>query len=175
VADSYLNEASVGSNYGSVTTLTVGTNSLLKRSAGLVKFDVSSIPSTATVTKARLRVFVTASVGAGIVAGSIPIGVYKLLANWSESTVNWTNYSNPAYASAVHSAVTTAPLASPVVLEWSLPTTLINEWRDSVPTPNYGLVLYYEGSFANLNVAIASKENASVALRPQLVIDYTQP
>jgi len=171
VADSYLNEASVSSNYGSATSLTIGTNSLLKRSAGLVKFDVSSVPTTATVTKARLRVFVTASTG----AGSIPIGVYKLLANWSESTVNWTNYSNPAYASAVHSAVTTAPLASPVVLEWSLPTTLINEWRDYVPTPNYGLVFYYEGLLNNLNVTIASKENTSVALRPQLVIDYTQP
>jgi len=175
VADSYLNEASVNSNYGSATSFTVGTNSLLKRSAGLVKFDVSSIPASAIVTKARMRVFVTASVGAGIIAGSIPIGVYKLLANWSESTVNWTNYSNPAYGAAVNSAVTTAPLASPVVLEWSLPITLINEWRDSVPKPNYGLVLYYEGSFANLNVTIASKENATVALRPQLVIDYTQP
>lgn len=103
------------------------------------------------------------------------IGIYKVIANWSESTATWANFSSITNYNLIQRAVTAAPLASPVVVEWALPTSLINEWRDSVPTPNYGLALVYESILNSVYLDFASKENADTNLRPQLVIDYTLP
>ncbi|MDD5112494.1 MAG: DNRLRE domain-containing protein [Methylobacter sp.] len=171
IADTNLSEVNAGTNYGSSNLIWVGTNSFLKKYKGLLKFNVSSIPAGAIVTSAKLRLFASTFSG----TGSMSIGIYKVIANWSESTATWTNFSSITNYNLIQRAVTTAPLASPVVVEWALPTSLINEWRDSVPTPNYGLALVYESILNSVYLDFASKENADTNLRPQLVIDYTLP
>jgi len=169
--DTYLDQANTSTNYGSVSPISVGTNSSNKNRKSLLQFDVSSIPSTATVTGARLRLFSTAFSG----TGSMSIGAYKIIASWSETTATWSNFSSASYYKSTQLAVTSAPLASGTVNEWTLPVSLINEWRDAVPTPNYGLALVYEGGSNNTRLDLASSESPSTALVPQLIIDYSLP
>lgn len=171
VADADISSANTGTNYGSSPEVWVGISSAGKTFKSLLKFNVTSIPATAIVTSAKLRLFSTASSG----SGSMQIAIYKIIANWSESTATWTNFSNLTNYGGMQLATINAPLANPVVVEWSLPTSLINEWRDNVPTPNYGLALFYTGFLNGTYLYFASKENAATALSPQLEIDYTVP
>ncbi|MEQ1529598.1 MAG: DNRLRE domain-containing protein [Methylococcales bacterium] len=171
VADTDISAANTSTNYGSNAQVWVGANSSGKKYKGLVKFSVSGIPSNATVTSAKLRLFVENASG----TGSMNIGVYKIIANWNESTVTWSNFSSSSNYNASQLAVAAAPLAYPTVAEWVLPNSLINEWRDGVPTPNYGLALNYENLVSNVWADFGSKENSNTALKPQLVINYTLP
>jgi hypothetical protein len=123
------------------------------------------------VTSATLRLNETTSTG----SGSFNIGIYKIKANWSETTATWSNFSASGNYDTTQLAVTSVATGSTGFKEWTLPVGLINEWIDAVPTPNYGLALVYESASKGNYFQFASKENTTVASRPQLVINYTLP
>lgn len=170
MADSYLYEGSTSSNFGTSTTIQVGKSSGPGNEyKGLLKFDVSALPSNATVTSATLRLDQTASTG----SASFNIGVYKIIANWSESTVKWSNFSGGSNYDANQLAFTSVATGTPGFKEWSLPPALIDEWKDGAPRPNYGLALVYESNSKGNVFQFATKENSTASSRPQLVINYT--
>jgi hypothetical protein len=171
VADTDIYEASTGTNYGTGITIYVGRNSSGKQHKGLIKFDVSSIPAGVAITSATLRLNETTSTG----SGSYNIGLYKIKASWSETTATWSNFSASTNYDTTQLAVTSVATGSTGFKEWTLPVALINEWKDGVPTPNYGLALVYESSSNNNYFQFAAKENATAASRPQLVINYKTP
>jgi hypothetical protein len=171
VADVDIYQGTAGTNYGTDPFVVAGKDSTGKDDKILIKFDISSIPVGATVTSATLRLNLASSSG----TGSYNIGVYKIIASWTETTATWTNMSSATKYNSTQLAVTNVTLGSTGFKEWTIPVGLINEWRDGIPTPNYGIALVYEGTSKGPDYQFASKENLTVASRPQLVINYTKP
>ena len=167
-ADSTVYEYSAGSNYGSDTTVTAG-----KDNSGpggqyrsLLRFDLAALPAGATVQTARLRLYVTGGSGA-----SVDLGVYRAASTWSEGTVTWTSSGGGATSGSAFDGITVVP-GIPGWVEWAIPGALLHEWLDAV-SPNNGLVLV-SSSGKNRWVTFASRENATVANWPQLVVTYTE-
>lgn len=157
--------------FGTDIDVVVGKDIAGKDDKILIKFDVSSILVGSTVTSATLRLNLIGTAG----SGSYNIGLYKIKATWSETKATWSNFSSGGNYDSTQLAVTSVATGSTGFKEWKLPVALINEWRDGVPSPNYGLALFYEGSTKGPDYQFASKENTTVANRPQLIINYTLP
>ena len=171
VADVDIYAGTPSVNFGKDALIVVGKDIAGKDDKILIKFDVSNIPADATVTSATLRLNLVSSSG----SGSYDIGVFKIIASWTEATANWSNMSSGGKYNSTQLAVTNVLLGSTGFKEWTLPVGLINEWRDSVPGPNYGAALVYKNSAKGPDYEFASKENATAASRPQLVVTYTTP
>jgi len=172
VADTQIYQGSSATNYGTSTTFWSGrAGGAGNQYKGLLKFDLSSIPSGSTITSATLRLNQTGSLG----FGSFNLGIYKILSNWAETTANWSNMGAASNYNSTQLAVTSDATLSTGFKTWNLPVSLINEWVDGVPGPNYGLSLVYESTTAGNYFQFASKEDLTAASRPQLIINYTKP
>ena len=82
VADTSLVERSPTNNFGKAPRLLVG-GDLVGRNRSLVKFDLSSIPSTSKVVAASLRINIPDGHVGGIRG---PLWVFRTLRNWNEGT-----------------------------------------------------------------------------------------
>ncbi|MCU0796842.1 MAG: DNRLRE domain-containing protein [Akkermansiaceae bacterium] len=183
VKDTNLNSASVGTNYGSDTTLVEnrgGGNTLGARQI-LVQFDLSSIPSGATITGSQFRMTKSDTTNP-----AIAYQIYPLLKSWSESeasfnlrqaAIYWGGGTTP-FDSLSPSADFGSLLASATVngagtYTWSAPALLsqVQNWY-ATPANNFGLVLGCNGS-GTTDTVWNSRENSGT--KPQLVVDYTAP
>lgn len=168
-ADTRINEAAGTNNYGSDSLLLTGKDNGKKHSRHLVQFDISSLPVGATVTSAKLRLYLDSGSG----QSRMNVGVYKVTASWDEATVTWNNYGGGSFDPSQLDEITT-PSSGGSWIEWNLPIGLLHEWRDNV-APNYGLLLQYEGPQKNKQITTLSREHAVTTNRPQLVLEYTMP
>ena len=104
--------------------------------------------------------------------GNVSLDLYRAGASWDEGTATWTSTSGGGVAgSALAGAGVSVP--GPGWAEWSLPPALVHEWIDGI-TANDGLVLV-STSAKGRSALFASRENATLDNRPQLVIEYTGP
>lgn len=153
------------------------------RSAGvdearpIVSFDVTSIPTTATVSSAVLDLTV-------VLTDSQPmtVSVHPLLRLWDEANASWPE----AFAGAPWEqpgagalGIDRGPALEPV-LTWhgshsglSIDvTTLVQQWVAN-PVNNFGVLLQAEGAVGTAaHVQLASREAADISLRPRLTITY---
>lgn len=170
VADTYAEEGSSGSNFGTATTLHVRSAVILvvlpdnKRS--FVRFDLSScsIPTSARVLTAKMRLFLSTAPSA-----SRTYQVHRLTQSWGETTLNWGNQPTAAGTATASAATGTT---SNVTIEWDVladvngfvaGTTTNQGWRiwDSVESSGTAR----EGRFN-------AREHATVSQRPSLAITY---
>ena len=114
---------------------------------------------------------VNASARVGGSGASVDLGVYRAASTWSEGTVTWTSSGGGATSGSAFDGITVVP-GIPGWVEWAIPGALLHEWLDAV-SPNNGLVLV-SSSGKNRWVTFASRENATVANWPQLVVTYTE-
>jgi collagen type VII alpha len=161
VADTYSNSAHsfTGVNYGSAVLLVVqtgGNNSYLQ-------FNLSSVPTGATVNKATLRLYVDALVTNG------SFDVYQLNKSWSESTLTHSN-APPLGASATGGhPVAVSKLNQFVLVDI---TSLVQGWQNGT-IPNNGIALATTtttGSFS-----FDSKESIFTSHQPELEIVLNAP
>lgn len=154
-ADAWIEESAPASNHGSDADLRIqdGTG---QRQIGLLRFDLSALPSGARVVEATLLVHATESDRAGAVE------VRALQASWLEGSVTWAQI-----ASAVDtggSAVLPPQPSAPVDLRVNL-SELAQAWANA-PTSNFGIALVARSS-SGLRTRVATREAAS-AQRPVL-------
>ena len=142
VADSYVNESSPTSNYGTSTALRVDGSPLVR---SYLRFDVQGLAG--TITKATLRVYATSSSSVGYDVRSVSDN------SWGEATLNYTNA--PAFGPVVTSS---GSFTGPIWKELDV-TVLING------DGTYSLVLTTLHTTA---IGFASREAGANA--PQLVI-----
>ncbi len=164
-ADSYVNQASAGTNYGSGVTMSVQSR-LSQAQRTLVMFDLSGIPEDSVVNSATLELYASSAPTTGLT-----LNVHRITATWTEAAVTWTN--QPAYNSTVD-----ASLAGGTTTGWKMwnIASLVQDWVDGT-SDNYGLIV--KGSVENdktaVTYAFASKENGTSENRPILRINYTPP
>ena len=169
LADTYVYEQQPSASFGTDASVRAGKdgNGPGREYRALLRFDVASLPAGATVTAATLRLSATGGEG-----GNVSLELYRAGVTWDEGTATWTGTSG---GTPTGSALDTASVSTttPGWVEWSVPPALLHEWMDGV-SPNDGLVLV-STSAKNRNALFASRENATLADRPQLLIEYTPP
>jgi microcystin-dependent protein len=171
-----LSSSSSCANQGAATTVPVDASD-----RGLLQFDLRRIPSGATVSAATLKLFTFSTPAATIEA-------HRLTADWTEGSaaaascngtgaswsernpsVSWQTAGGDYDATAVTAS---DPGGNPHWDSWNL-TSMVQGWING-GNANLGILLKHANEAGAPSVAYLSNEYAtSLALRPQLVVTYT--
>ncbi|HNQ77111.1 MAG TPA: DNRLRE domain-containing protein [Acidobacteriota bacterium] len=164
-ADSYVNQGSAGTNYGSGATMSVQSR-LSQAQRTLVMFDLSAIPENSVINSATLELYASSAPTTGLT-----LNVHKITGSWTEAGVTWTN--QPSFTSTANASITGGTSTGWKI--WNI-ASLVQDWVDGT-SDNYGLIV--KGSVENDKTALtyifASKENGTSGNRPILRINYTPP
>jgi hypothetical protein len=157
-ADSYAWSLQPTQNYGSQIALVVksGANSY-------IQFNLSTLPTGASVSKATLRLFVDA------VAKNGSFNVYPVTSSWSESTLTWNTAPTVGASVAGPITVNGSSLNQFVLIDV---TSLVQGWV-SGSTVNHGLALELVGTTGSFS--FDSKESFLTAHQPELETEVTGP
>jgi hypothetical protein len=155
-ADTFVSSSFAKTNFGMGTSLVVQNGSI-----SLVQFNLSGIPSSSTVTKATLRLYVDAVTNSG------KFDVYQVTSSWNESTVTYNTrpvVGNSASQNGPFS-ITKASMNQFFLVDI---TPLVQSWLSGA-TPNYGIALALTKSSAG-SFSFDSKESLLTANGPELEI-----
>jgi hypothetical protein len=153
--DSYTNTADTATNYGSKTLLDVDGASQVS----YIQFNLASIPSTAILSQATLKMYVNSVTTAG------SFNVDYVNGTWSENTIDARNA--PALGAAIASNVnvTTADKNQYILINV---TSAVQAWLNGSETNN-GVALVANSSF---NATFDSKENTTTSHPAELDIAF---
>jgi hypothetical protein len=168
-ADAYVDQSllSAGSSFGTEQTLSVRSQSLANRRA-FVRFDLSpcSIPPSANVTDAELRLIVTSAPGSNRTHAA-----HRVTVAWTETTT-WD--SQPAVAAAASASAATATSAGATVA-WASATLLadVRGWVDGT-LANHGWRISdgTEDALVAAEVGYGAREHSTATSRPHLFVVY---
>jgi hypothetical protein len=153
VQDAYIALASPTTNFGSAPNLIIAPNS-----NGLVQFDLTSVPPTATISKAYLRLFVNKVTTGGT------LDLALVTSGWNENTVTW---NAPPTTGAVFASVPVS-LANAFILVDV--TAQAQSWL-AVPASNNGIQI----STAGASVQLDTRENTGTSHVAALEITVLGP
>jgi hypothetical protein len=168
-------------NYGSGTTMRVEYSRWNAWDEfSLVKFDLSSIPSGATITSATLKLVKT-----GGDTGAKNLAAHRLTKNWVESQTTWNiystgnNWTNILNVTSDYAAATaTTSVSANATYSWDV-TSDVQNFVDAVHT-NYGWLMRYpfdsntdDGVGTAFSFIFGTSENATSGNRPVLTVEYS--
>jgi hypothetical protein len=198
VADTDLWQGAPDNNLGHQSYMPIGTSNFGNRGRGLVKFDLSRIPASATVNSATMTLKIVFDHD-----GSLAIAVHRMLRDWTEGTgiggpgggdigsaaqtgePTWNNRAHPDmgwgaaggsagvdFASAASVSVT--PAGAAVTFSSATLTAEVQAFVTDAST-NFGWLVKHvnEGTGFNGGRRIATREDSLNT--PTLVVDYTVP
>jgi hypothetical protein len=153
-ADSYIDQANSGTNYGTATTLNVQAAASSKNQRTLVQFTLPTLPAHCAITAATMRLYATtAKTGRTYQA-------YQVAAAWTETGVTWTN--QPATTGTPATAATASGWVS-----WTVTTQLQAIYAGS----NFGF-LVKDATESTTTTYTNKYSSRSGANPPQLVITW---
>ncbi|MGA2353984.1 MAG: DNRLRE domain-containing protein, partial [Terriglobales bacterium] len=155
LGDSYINTADPTTNYGSKTLLDVDGAS----QATYIQFNLASIPSTASVSQATLKLYVNSVTTAGSFNVDYANGA------WSEGTIDASNA--PALGGAIASNVSVTAVDKNQYILVNV-TSAVQAWLNGSETNN-GLALVANSTF---NATFDSKENTTTSHPAELDIAF---
>lgn len=192
VADSYLDNINTPNNYGADNNLNLDGwyNGEFRP---IMRFDLTSIPTSATVLSASLSLTFTSTYNPVLDFNSFPATIYGLSQSWTEGTgtsalpgtqdVSFDNYSGTSFWNNGGGDYTDLGINNPVfaslsngghytqIVSSSL-TSLVQPWI-TTPASNNGLLIVGTGQ-PNQNTAIFySREGGTSSQAPQLKITYS--
>lgn len=171
-SDTWLNQWSATSNYGSFTTLSLRTDGVAK---GLLRFDLTGIlPNNVEILAANLKLYADA------VGPAMTVNLHPLLRPWSEATAtydlaasgqawaqpggkpgqDWANQPAAAFDIPAAEGVVTASVIDAV-----------RDWMQN-PASNQGLVLLPASASYNSARTLHTGQHTNLATRPLLEIIY---
>ena len=169
--DTYLREDS-GTNYGTTTTMKIGTTAGGVDFRPLIKFDVSSVDPTKTVTSGIVELYVEISSGA-----NFTMKAYRVTSHWNETAANWTSNESTNSWTTIGGDYSTTESGSITLgnaTGWhniSI-TSLVQNWANTSFT-NYGLILITTDAENGDIREFSTSDSATPAQRPRIYIDYT--
>jgi hypothetical protein len=153
--DAYTNSATPATNYGAKTLLDVDAASQIS----YIQFDLSSIPSGASVSQATLKLYVNSVTTAG------GFNVDYVNGSWSEGTIDYSNAPSLGASIASGIEITTAEKNHYVLINI---TPALVAWLNGSQA-NDGIALVANGSF---NATFDSKENTTTSHPPELDVVF---
>ncbi len=140
-------------------------------SRALMQFDLSSVPSNAFITDARLTLYYNTTSIEGYHSGVNASYLQRIIGPWVESTVTWNNQPATTTANQILLSTSTTPTQN------YLNINITNFIRDMVINPgsNYGMMLKLVTETSFKKLIFASSDHITPALRPKLDITYTTP
>ena len=173
-ADSWLDQANQTTNYGTTTTMTLSSGGgSLGNGRPVVRFDLSAIPSGATITAATLKLTTVS----GNTTTSHTVGVYGLTRNFVENQATWTIASTgnnwTTLGGDFGTVLTTTTVTGLAQYSWTGLASQVQGWVNT-PANNYGFILGDTAGGAVIKT-FATKEDTTPANRPVLSITYTVP
>ena len=183
VADASVRQGSATSNFGTVTTNNIATQSGSLNRRLYIRFDLTqcspAIPSTATVRLATLRMYVSA-----LPVVCRTVDVFRVTATWTETAITWNNQpfgtaiNNPGSGSAVDAFGAGTPVGcenrtANVYTTGGVVTSNVASFVAGTLT-NFGWMLRddVEGSATAYTQTLSAKDLGTAAQAPQLVITY---
>jgi tartrate-resistant acid phosphatase type 5 len=173
--DTYLSQNNTTTNYGGAATLiSDGDDPSGRDKRALLKWNVSAIPSTKTVTAASIKLNV-------VDVSSQTYEVYQLKRNWTESGSTWVNYaSGAAWATAgasgssdrgttVLGTFTGTSRGSYTIVLNTAGVALVQGWVTG-SIASQGVIIMDAANSNGLDVS--SSEAGTVAARPRLIVTY---
>jgi hypothetical protein len=167
IADATVLQGYPTQNVGDTTDMWAGYDDLLnpdgKIVRSLVKFNIAGLPANQVITKATLRVRLVNSWDFPNTYRTIT--TYRVISNWSESTINWNNA--PGYGSAYGSK--SIRNDDFTWHEFDV-TNLVTAWYNGAYT-NYGIMLRGP-EISGLDSSWRGFSTREGSFTPQLVIEY---
>ena len=155
LGDSYINTAAPTTNYGTATLLDVNG----AKQTTYIQFNLASIPATASVSQATLKLYVNAVTTAG------SFNVDYVNGAWSEGTIDSSNAPPLGAAIASNVSVTTADKNQYILVNV---TSAVQAWLNGSETNN-GVALVANSTF---NATFDSKENTTTSHPAELDIAF---
>lgn len=164
--DAHVSQAAPTTNFGSSPDLAVGGQSGAAFRS-YVRFDVSGVPSGATVNFARLRLY---QYHFNPVLGGYRVGAHRVTGTWDDASVNW-NSAPPDIATPESSKGSVLWVGW---LEWDV-TNVVQGWVNG-SFSNEGLVVRHltETMTGSDIGTFRSDDYTNPAYRPQLEVFYTE-
>ncbi|WP_417616052.1 DNRLRE domain-containing protein [Oceanisphaera sp.] len=172
-ADTYLYDDPWGTTRGTETRMRISNSGNLDK-RGLLKFDLSTIPTAALITSATLELNLE-GIGSGEIAD---ISLHRVTRDWHQTQANWSLARTSENWSSLGgdfepTALTSAEI-DPLALgatQWDI-TALVGDWVAGVQD-NHGLMLL--GSPGVNHADFSSSNHAAATQRPKLTIQYHCP
>ncbi len=176
IADTYLDNGSATTNFGTSATLAVSGK---PDDATLLKWDLSSIPAGSTLQSAKLSLNVTG-------ASANTYEIYELKRSWTESQATWkkatsaVNWQTAGADGAMDRSTTvlgTVTASATGILNVTLNAAglaVVQGWVNS-PATNFGFVLQDYDNANKDDLVFSSRESTVAANRPQLQVVYNPP
>ena len=163
VADSYIWTGESGAqNYGTQANLSVLYGSGANRARSLLRFDLSSIPSDATISEANLGLTISTAAG----SGTINVNANRIVNAWEETTVTWND--QPGTSETISSSYVTH---DPGTKTWGL-TTAVQNWVSGA-WQNLGVMIIGRESGAASDAYTRSFWSREGSTPPTLTVTYT--
>jgi hypothetical protein len=155
LADTYIDSANPSTNFGSGELLNVfGTSQV-----AYIQFDLASIPPSASVSQATLKLFVNSVTAGGV------FDVWSVNQPWTESAIDAFNAPLPESVIVSNFSITTADADQYILIDV---TSTVQAWLNG-SVANNGIALRANDA---LSVAFDSKENTSTSHPPELDIAF---
>jgi hypothetical protein len=182
--DSHIRSNAATTNYGTDTTIIVGNaNPNLRRA--LIKFDLTSIPSTSIIDSAVLSLYISSNGPDN--SGNSNFSVYNIKRVWTETGVTWNKYdgtndwqtaggtgANDYDSTALATTTIDATPAAKTEFQFTLSISAITNLVNGTTTNNGWLIRSSEASF-DRHTFYSSDEGTETSSRPKLVITYHAP
>ena len=161
--DSYVASGKTTSNFGSSTTLLAdGSDGTNKRLVSLLKWVVSSIPASATVTDASITLNVfNASKGT--------YDLYAMNQSWSEAAATWSNTVPTSNQGVLIGSFTPTATGNHTITLNSAGRGLVQDWING-SSSNNGIMILDRATSDGIDVR--SSEYSTANVRPKLTITY---
>jgi hypothetical protein len=182
--DTHMNSAFPDNAYGSDATMITGANTFSAYRRSLIKFNLSSIASNATISSAILSLWVASSTA----TQTGYVGVYRCKRAWTQANATWNKYDGTNawqtaggtgtndYDSTEWGTTSVAyNIADGTEVQFTLSNTEMKKYIDGTYTNNGWLVKSVPEDSSSRHSWYTCDEATQTTKRPKLVIEYTVP